>query len=151
MDGDELDLTVIEATHEYRPGSGTALRAPGTRAPETNGAHNGSAVEDAERASLEAQIRHLEAELENWQRRTVMWRERALSAKALNEALTDHLDDLRTVIQRLPVPAVDQEIPRTSGVPIEPGTEPHAEHSTSSAIVAWCNRVLRREFWTDAR
>jgi hypothetical protein len=137
MDGDELDLSIIEATDEY---SASTKTVPDTAS--GNGSRAAIPVDEAEKAALTARIAHLEAELESWQRRTVVWRERALSAQALNEALNKHLEDLRLVIRRLPEPAPDAA---------EPGVNAgEVERAAPTTVVEWCNRVFRREFWTGA-
>jgi hypothetical protein len=150
MDAEELDLTIIEATDEYRPG-----RENGTRNVESHGAEtssgNGTLAPrsgDAERSSLESRIAQLEADVESWQRRTVMWRERALSAQALNEALNKNLDDLRVVVRAMAAGATQtREVKATGG-----SASQHPAHQlTSATVVDWCNRVFRRDFWTGPR
>jgi hypothetical protein len=141
MDNEELDLSIIVATDEYNRATKTAAEPSagnGTRSSDV-------APAGAGKPSLDARITHLEAEVENWQRRTVIWRERALSTQALNEALNKNLEDLRTVIQYLPAPA--QESTRESAVIDQPAARPPA----TGAVVEWCNRVFRREFWTGTR
>jgi hypothetical protein len=139
MDGEDSDLAIIDATDRY---NGTkSVPKPAN----SNGAHKPSPVDDAERASRDAQIAHLESELEAWQRRTVIWRERALAAQALNEALNKHLDDLRVVLQHLPAPTpgpVEGGEPASSATQVEhaaPATRPTA----TATIAEWCNRVWR--------
>ncbi len=79
-------------------------------------------------------VEALEAELADWQRRAVMWRERALSTQALNEALTKNLEDLRAMLQlRATLDAARAE--RTSGVERAPAEQ-------------WWTKVFRRETWT---
>lgn len=149
MDAEELDLTIVEATDEYRPG-----HENGTRNVESHGAEtssgNGTLAPpsgDAERSSLESRVGHLEADVESWQRRTVMWRERALSAQALNEALNQNLDDLRTVVRALAAGATHTpEMTHVSEAADVPAGQYPARQLTSATVVAWCNKVFRRDF-----
>jgi hypothetical protein len=150
MDAEELDLTIIEATDEYRPG-----HENGTRNVESHGAEtssgNGTLTPpsgDAERSWLESRIAHLEADVERWQRRTVMWRERALSAQALNEALNKNLDDLRTAVRAMAAAATHTPEVKAADVP---ASQYPARQLPSATVVEWCNRVFRRDFWTGLR
>jgi hypothetical protein len=135
MDEQEFDLTIIEATDEYRP-----RHKAGPRNIESRG------TEDPERSSLESRVAQLEADVESWQRRTVMWRERALSAQALNEALNTNLDDLRVVVR-----AMATTHPPDVGLADAPRSQLPARQPTSTTVVEWCNSVFRREFWTGRR
>lgn len=79
-------------------------------------------------------VEALEAELADWQRRAVMWRERALGFQELNEALTKNLEDLRSVLTLRAAPdAVQDE--RGSAVARVPAEQ-------------WWTKVFRRETWT---
>jgi hypothetical protein len=140
LDAEELDLTIIEATDEYRPGHENGTRNVESQGAETSSGDGTSAPPsgNAERSSLESRIAHLEADVESWQRRTVMWRERALSAQALNEALNHNLDDLRTVVRAMAARA-------TQTPEVLAGQYP-ARQLTSATVVAWCNKVFRRDF-----
>ena len=140
MDREEIDLSIVEATDE--PTRATKI------APESvkkNGTRLVTAPSAAsEKASSDAHIAHLEAELENWQRRTVIWRERALSAQALNDALNKNLEDLRTAFQFLPAPpeTVTDDVVMSQSVVHQPVTD---------SVVAWCSKVFRREYWIGDR
>ena len=142
MDAEELDLTIVEATDEYRPGHGNGTVAVESHRAETSsGIGTTTPSGDTELSSLESRIAHLDADVENWQRRTVMWRERALSAQALNEALNKNLDDLRTVVQAMAAATTHR-----ADVVVPGQRPPHP--LTSATVVEWCNRVFRRDFWT---
>jgi hypothetical protein len=151
MDAEELDVTIIEATGDYRPvahANGTPkVESPGPETPPEPGPVAPPAG-DAERSVLESRIAALEADVESWQRRTIMWRERALSVQALNEALNTNLDDLRTALRAL--------APATPSAPEVEGTAmPASQHPVrplaSATVVEWCNKVFRRDFWTGPR
>ena len=88
-------------------------------------------------APTDEQIALLEAEIADWQRRAVIWRERALSAQALNEALSKNLDDLRAVL------ALRTEAEAAPGGGSTPAARPADEQ--------WWTRVFRRETWTLPR
>jgi len=79
-------------------------------------------------------VEALEAELADWQRRAVMWRERALGLQELHDALTKNLEDLRSVLQhRADLDAVpDEREVAVARVPAE----------------QWWTKVFRRETWT---
>ena len=150
MDAEELDLTIIEATDEYRPGHQNGTRndeAHGAETPAGDGTPALPAGGD-ERPLLESRIAQLEADVESWQRRTIMWRERALSAQALNEALNTNLDDLRMAVKAMAAGATHPPEVKTGDVPARQYPERHMQSAT---VVEWCNRVFRRDFWTGQR
>src|SRR5438552_809299 len=71
MDAEELDLTIIEATDEYRPGNENGagnVESHGAEASSRNGTQT-APLGDAERLSLESRIAHLDADVASWQRR----------------------------------------------------------------------------------
>jgi hypothetical protein len=152
MDAEELDLTIIEATDEYRPAhendprtvashdAGAAARVAVSTPP---------AAEGAEPSLLESRVAQLEADVESWQRRTIMWRERALSAQALNEALNTNLEDLRTALRALA--AGPPHAPEAGAPDVSAGRTPARQQPPSATVVEWCNRVFRRDFWTGSR
>jgi hypothetical protein len=159
MDVEELDLPIIEATDQYRPGhqDGTSdFEVDGVDTSPEDGADTFAddhvllpRARGTEGSLLESRVAQLEADVESWQRRTAMWRERALSAQALNEALNTNLDDLRLALRAVaagathsPQPEVGGEVP---AAPYEPRQLP------SATVVEWCNRVFRRSFWTGQR
>jgi hypothetical protein len=150
MDTDELDLTIIEATDEYRPGHETGARDVATHGVETPPDVGISAAprEGAERSLLESRIAQLEADVESWQRRSITWRERALSAQALNDALNTNLDDLRTALRALAAGAAHS--PDTDAGDVTAGQQ-LAPQLPSATVVEWCNKVFRRSFWTGTR
>jgi hypothetical protein len=78
-----------------------------------------------------SRIEALEAELADWQRRAVVWRERALSTQALNDALTSNLEDLRTLL--------DLRASREAAAVERAATE------------QWWTKVFRRETWVTGR
>ena len=125
MDGSQVDLSIIEATDEY---SARTVPTPASG----NGVGNSVTV-------AEARIRHLESELEKWQRRTVIWRERALSAQALNEAMTKNLEDLRTLLQLVSVRPIEDD---AMAVQVPSVRRP----SATEAVSDWLTRVFRRDF-----
>jgi hypothetical protein len=86
-------------------------------------------------------IEALEAELADWQRRAVVWRERAVSTQALNDALTNNLEDLRLMLQ---VRAAADDIGRHEG------TVERAP-STQALTDQWWTKVFRRETWMTRR
>jgi hypothetical protein len=147
MDAEELDLTIIEATDEYR-----SRHEDGTRNVESHSAETRHGDDTrtppaggAEWSFLESRIAQLEAEVESWQRRTAMWRERALSTQALNEALNTNLDDLRMALRAMAARAT-----HTPEVSVGDARASHypARQLSSATVVEWCNRVFRRDFWT---
>jgi hypothetical protein len=139
MDREEIDRSIVEATNEHTRATKTApesVKKNGTRLVTAPSAAS-------EKASSDARIAHLEAELENWQRRTVIWRERALSAQALNDALNKNLEDLRTAFQFLPPhESTTHDVVMSQSVVHQPVTD---------SVVAWCNKVFRRDFWIGDR
>jgi hypothetical protein len=145
MDAEDLDLTIIEATDDYRPGHENGTRNVGSHGVETSSGNDTLAPPsgDTDRSSLESRIAQLEADVESWQRRTVMWRERALSAQALNEALNQNLDDLRTVVRALAAGTTHAPEVEVADVP---ASQYPARQITSATVVAWCNKVFRRDF-----
>ncbi len=168
MAAEELDLTIIEATAEYRPGhqNGTRNHQNGTRLVESHGAETPleetrledeivtPPAADIERSSLESRIAQLEDDLESWRRRAVTWRERALSVQALNEALSTNLDDLRLAVRAMaagapPTPEVEEGV--EEGAVSVPANQYPVRQPPSVTVVEWCNKVFRRDFWTGPR
>lgn len=88
----------------------------------------------------------IDAELAAWQRRAVLWRERALNAQALNEALSENLDDLRTILHHLAVEDADHGA-STNGVATN-GTKAAAHWATAEQ---WWNKLWRRDTWIPSR
>lgn len=156
MAAEELDLTIIEATAEYRPHQNGA-RHVAAHVAET--LPDDAPEEDlvtppaggVEASLLESRIAELEDDVESWRRRAITWRERALSVQALNEALTTNLDDLRLAVRAMavgatPTPEVDE------GAGDVPASHyPARQPSPSATVVEWCNKVFRRDFWTGPR
>jgi hypothetical protein len=173
MDVEELDLTIVEATAGYRPVHDNGTERVDSERVDSERVDAGDAevVPDAdlrmprpeagpveapgdvggagsERSLLESRVAQLEADLENWQRRAATWRERALSAQALNEALNRNLEDLRMALQALATAPTHAPESTESSVP----ATPHAERPVATAtMVEWCNKVFRRSFWTGPR
>lgn len=148
MEDQDLDLTIIEATDTYSLATKRAPRASARNGDRANGATTALATDtdrdgDPDVPELRARVAHLEAEIDNWQRRTVIWRERALSAQGLNEALNRNLEDLRTAVQALAAPA-----PPRDDVIHDVGPSRDVAPPVSTTVVEWCNRVFRRDFWT---
>jgi len=120
-------------TLRIEPADGVARRPP---PPESNGTVDhppatGAAVEPV----TADQLASLEAEVADWQRRAVMWRERALSTQALNEALASHLEDLQAVLQ----------------LRAASGDEKPAAAVAREPVEQWWTRVFRRDTWTGSR
>ena len=87
-------------------------------------------------------VAELETALGEWQRRAVIWRERALSAQTLNDALRKNLEDLRVVLHgdsALVSDMVDRSSPPAAATP---ATQPQEQ---------WWTRVFRRDFWVQPR
>jgi hypothetical protein len=151
MDAEELDLTIVEATDEYRPGheNGNGGGSVDAHAAETRPGDGILAPPaSAQRSSLDSRIEQLEADVASWQRRTTMWRERALSTQALNEALNRNLDDLRVTVRSMVAGATRTPEVEVRAVP----ARQHSERPLPTAtVVEWCNRVFRRDFWTGPR
>ena len=90
--------------------------------------------------ATDERVTKLEADLADWQRRAVLWRERALNVQALNEALTQNLDDLRAML-RLTAPPEGGDDDQTRLLQPRP----------QSGFEAWWSRVFSRENWTTQR
>jgi hypothetical protein len=88
-----------------------------------------------------ARIAELETALGEWQRRAIIWRERARSAQTLNEALRKNLEDLRVVLHG-DGSLVSDVVDRTSATGAVPATHPQEQ---------WWSRVFRRDFWAPPR
>jgi hypothetical protein len=111
-----------------RDPSSIAWSPPAPEPPAQNGDH-----------AAPSRIEALEAELADWQRRAVIWRERALSTQALNDALNANLDDLRTM---LPNRVPDEHDAHDASTPRAPvARAPGAPES----FEPWWNRVFRRD------
>lgn len=82
-------------------------------------------------------VEALEAELANWQRRAVMWRERALSAQTVNEALTKNLEDLRAMLQLRSL--------------LDAARTEHTSTPVRAPVEQWWTKVFRRETWITTR
>lgn len=94
-------------------------------------------AEGAEAATPD-RVATLEGELADWQRRAVMWRERALSTQALNDALNNHLADLQAMLQLQATASAQSERGVVASVAREP-------------VEQWWMRVFRRDTWTSPR
>jgi hypothetical protein len=89
-----------------------------------------------------ARVAELETALGEWQRRAVIWRERALSAQTLNDALRKNLEDLRVVLHS-DSPLVSDMVDRSAApATTTPATRPQEQ---------WWTRVFRRDFWVQPR
>lgn len=104
----------------------------GTAAPRANGQVPSNEPARSRAVDPTHRVEELEAEVADWQRRAVIWRERALSTQSVNEALAAHLEDLRAILQ-----------PRTTPEAVEPEWARHAEIEHHAAD-PWWTRVFRR-------
>ena len=125
---------ILRALGAETPRTVVSRQPPCSRRITDEGASNGA---NGAVAPTDDQIALLEAEIADWQRRAVIWRERALSTQALNEALTKNLDDLRAVL------ALRTEAEAAAGGGSTPAARPADEQ--------WWTRVFRRETWTLPR
>jgi hypothetical protein len=126
------------------PAAGVAESGPGViDLASTNGASAPSAsveaLETVEPTTTDDRIASLEGEISDWQRRAVMWRERALSAQALNEALSDHVQDLQGVLRL------------RMGGDTDGGDAGPAAAVAREPIEQWWMRVFRRDTWKADR
>jgi hypothetical protein len=91
-------------------------------------------------------VAELETALGEWQRRAVIWRERARSGQVLNEALRKNLEDLRVVLHG-DATLVSDVVDRAA----TPATPATSATSATQAQEQWWTRVFRRDFWVEPR
>ena len=103
MDAEELDLTIVEATDEYRLGHGNLTVTVASHSAETSSG-NGTGTKpsgDTELSSLEARIAHLEAE---------GWLARCREVPHRSPAVQPGVADLSRIMGRLAVRGMDRAL-----------------------------------------
>ena len=131
----ELGAEEARAANGRAPGASAAPRPP---APSVHAVPN-QVSSPVRSASGDDRVAKLETELADWQRRAVLWRERALNVQALNEVLTQNLDDLRAVLRLTTPPEEGDDQPR------------QLQPRPKSGFEQWWSRVFSRENWTTER